>query len=292
MTVKCLSRGDFAIFSEKQPKKQGTFVKNRFLILKVSYFCNIIQQIWHLKHLFPKLLQLNILYSDEHFVAIDKPPGVLLHRSRLSEDKVFVLQMLRDQLGHWVYPVHRLDRATSGVLIFGKTAEAAGRLGAHFMEKTVDKHYLAIVRGWPPESGTIDYPLDDPETGRGPMQAITHFARLGTSEIEAPIGLRYPTARFSFMSAQLETGRRHQIRKHFAHLRYPIIGDTRHGDVKQNKYFRDVWGIQRLFLHSYRLAFQHPFSGENLTIHAPLGPVFETTLQLLKLDGHAWKIGC
>jgi tRNA pseudouridine65 synthase len=119
-----------------------------------------------------------ILFSDDHFVAINKPPGILMHRTRISEDTVFVVQLLRDQIGQRVYPVHRLDRATSGVLIFGKNAEASGLLGEQVMDKIVEKKYLAIVRGWVPETGTVDYALDDPDSGKGPLQAITHFKRL------------------------------------------------------------------------------------------------------------------
>jgi tRNA pseudouridine65 synthase len=224
-----------------------------------------------------------ILFSDEHFVAINKPPGLLMHRTRISEDNVFVVQLLRDQIGQRVYPIHRLDRATSGVLILGKTADAAGRLGEQVMDKTVAKKYLAIVRGWVPETGTIDYALDDPDSGKGRLQAITHFVRLGTSEIDHPIGLRHKTARFSLIEAQLETGRRHQIRKHFAHLNYPVIGDKRHGDVKHNTYFREVFDLRRMFLHSLLLSFQHPFTNQPTTITAPVDEVFESTLQLLQL---------
>ncbi|MFN0174994.1 MAG: pseudouridine synthase [Saprospiraceae bacterium] len=225
----------------------------------------------------------SILYSDHHFVAINKPPGILMHRTRISEDNVFVVQLLRDQIGQRVYPVHRLDRATSGVLIFGKNAEASGLLGEQVMDKTVEKKYLAIVRGWVPETGTVDYALDDPDSGRGPLQAITHFKRLGTSEINHPIGLRHKTARFSLIEAQLETGRRHQIRKHFAHLRYPVIGDKRHGDVKHNSYFRDVFDLHRMFLHSMLLSFRHPYTNEQISISAPVDDVFESTLHLLEL---------
>jgi tRNA pseudouridine65 synthase len=224
-----------------------------------------------------------LLFSDPHYVAINKPPGILMHRTRISEDTVFLVQVLRDQLGHKVYPVHRLDRATSGALILGKTAEAAGRLGEQVMDKTVEKKYIAIVRGWAPESGTIDYALDDPETGKGKLDAVTHFSRLGCSEIDEPIGLRYKTARFSLVEAQLETGRRHQIRKHFAHLNHPVIGDKRHGDVKQNTYFREVFGLQRMFLHSIRLGFRHPFTDEPTTITAPVDEEFAQTLKRLQL---------
>lgn len=233
----------------------------------------------------------SILFSDEHFVAINKPPGILMHRTRISEDNVFVVQLLRDQIGQRVYPVHRLDRATSGVLIFGKNPDASGRLGEQVMDKTVEKKYLAIVRGWVPENGTVDYALDDPDSGRGRLPAITHFTRLGCSEIDHPIGLRHPTARFSLIEAQLETGRRHQIRKHFAHLNYPVIGDKRHGDVKHNTYFREVFGLRRMFLHSLLLSFQHPFTDTPTSISAPVDEVFDDTLRLLQLHEFCPLIG-
>jgi len=229
------------------------------------------------------MLPFQILFEDEHFVAINKPPGLLMHRTRISEDNVFLVQLLRDQIGQRVYPIHRLDRATSGVIILGKYAEAAGRLGEQVMDKTVEKKYLAIVRGWTPERDTIDYALDDPDSGKGRLSAITHYQRLGTSEIDHAIGLRHKTARFSLIEAQLETGRRHQIRKHFAHLSYPIINDRRHGDVKHNSYFRDVFLLNRMFLHSVLLSFKHPFSEEKQTITAPLDTVFQETLELLQL---------
>jgi tRNA pseudouridine65 synthase len=230
-------------------------------------------------------MNFDILFEDDHFVAIIKPPGLLMHRTRISEDTVFLVQMLRDEIGQRVYPVHRLDRATSGALILGKSAEAASRLGEQFMDKSVAKKYISIVRGWVPETGTIDYALDDPDSGKGRLQAITHFRRLGTSEIEAAIGLRYKTARFSLVEAQLETGRRHQIRKHFAHLNYPVIGDRRHGDVKQNTYFRNVFDLNRMFLHSQSIAFRHPFTDEAMFIYADVDEEFRSTLQLLQLDG-------
>jgi tRNA pseudouridine65 synthase len=230
-------------------------------------------------------MNFNILHEDDHFVAIIKPPGLLMHRTRISEDTVFLVQMLRDQIGQRVYPVHRLDRATSGALILGKSSEAASRLGEQFMDKSVEKKYICIVRGWVSETGTIDYALDDPDSGKGRLEAITHFRRLGTSEIEAAIGLRYKTARFSLVEAQLETGRRHQIRKHFAHLNHPVIGDRRHGDVKHNTYFRNVFGLNRMFLHSQSIRFQHPFTDEAMYIYADVDEEFASTLHLLQLNG-------
>jgi tRNA pseudouridine65 synthase len=225
-----------------------------------------------------------VLYSDDFYTVINKPPGVLMHRTRISEDTVFVVQLLRDQLGHRIYPVHRLDRATSGALIVGKTAEAAGALGEQFMDKSVEKKYFAVVRGWTQEAGTIDYALDDPDSGRGRLPAVTHYKLMGCSEINAAIGLRYKTARFSLVEATLETGRRHQIRKHFAHIFHPVIGDKRHGDVKQNTYFREVFGLTRMLLHASELAFRHPVSGETIRVQAPVDEAFRQSLVATALD--------
>jgi tRNA pseudouridine65 synthase len=213
----------------------------------------------------------DILYHDDLLVAIHKPPGMLVHRTRLSEDKVFVLQLLRDQLGGaHLFPAHRLDRATSGVLVFGKNAEAATWLGERLMDKSWDKRYLALVRGYfPVPADIIDYPLTDPETGQHEAQtAITHYRVLAQAEQPWPIGLRYPSARFSLVLAMPETGRRQQIRKHFAHLRHPIINDTRHGDVKFNRWFREHELPARLMLHAYQLKLPHPNHPEGLWIQA------------------------
>lgn len=225
----------------------------------------------------------SILFSDDHFVAINKPPAMLVHRTPMSEDTVFVLQLLRDQLGHRIYPVHRLDRATSGVLIFGKTPEAASLLGVQLMHKALEKKYIAIVRGHIAERDTIDYPLADEETGQGLLAAVSHYRRLGLSTIEAAIGLRYSTARFSLVEVQPETGRRHQIRKHLAHLRHPVIGDVRHGDNKHNNYFRDVFGVNRLMLHAASLGFVHPVQGDAVRLVAPLDDDFLKGLEITEL---------
>lgn len=230
-----------------------------------------------------------ILFEDDHYVAINKPWGILMHRSRISEDKVFVVQLLRDQLGRRVYPVHRLDRGTSGVLIFGKTAESAGLLGEQFMEKTVTKRYIAIVRGWVDEKGEIDYALADPDSGKGHLPALTQYACLGRSEIDAPIGLRYKTARFSLVEAMPETGRRHQIRKHFAHIMHPVIGDKKHGDVKQNTYFRNVFDMRRMLLHALELSFSHPFTNQEIRIAAGADAEFERALELVELQAF-WPV--
>ena len=229
---------------------------------------------------------LNILYEDDWLVVINKPPGILVHRTRLSEDTVFVLQLLRDQLGGaHLYPVHRLDRATSGVLVFAKDNMTAGWTGERLMDKVWEKKYYAIVRGHlKVPAGTIDYPLTDPETGKHePQPAVTHYRTMKQSEMPWAIGLRYATARFSLIEVIPETGRRQQIRKHLAHLRHPIINDTRHGDVKHNKWFREQAFPGRLLLHAHSLILPHPHREEPLSLSAPLDDDFELFLEKLQL---------
>jgi len=220
-----------------------------------------------------------ILFEDESLIAINKPTGILVHRTRISEDKIFVLQLLRKQINQRVYPIHRLDRATSGVLIFGKNKEGASLLSEQFRAKKVEKQYLGIVRGYVEEEGTIDYPLAK-EKWLPKKEAISHYRKLNQTEIQEPIG-RYQTARYSLVEVRLETGRRHQIRRHFSHLRHPIIGDKKHGDVKHNSYWRDNFDISRMLLHAQHLQFNHPKTGKNHLIYAPIDEAFQKAQALL-----------
>ena len=232
-------------------------------------------------------MPLPILYEDDYFIAINKPEGMLVHRTGMSEDTVFVMQTLRDQIGAPVYTIHRLDRATSGVLVFGKSAEAAEMLAAGFREKTIEKKYLAIVRGWTDEKGSVDYAVRDQDKPNAEfLEAVTHYRTLGRSEVPHAIGYKYQTARFSLVEVEPETGRRHQIRKHFAHILHPVIGDKRHGDNKHNMYFWYTLLLPRMLLHASELAFDHPASGASLLLRAPLDDLFLQALQLLELENY------
>ena len=231
-------------------------------------------------------LLFDILYEDDLIVAINKPPAILVHRTRLSEDKIFVLQLLRDQLGGThLYPAHRLDRATSGVLVFAKDPVTASWLGDKLMGKEWEKKYLAVVRGFLKEKeGIIDYALTDPETGKHePQQAITRYRTLNESEMPWPIGLRYSTARFSFLEVIPETGRRHQIRKHLSHLRHPIVNDTQHGDIKVNKWFKNNQLPDRIMLHAIELILPHPQMENPIHLTAPLDDLFITVLKQIEM---------
>ena len=215
---------------------------------------------------------LEIIYEDAHYVAINKPNGLLVHRTRIAEEKKeFALQLLRDQLGYRLYPLHRLDRGTSGVLLFAKTPEAAAPLVKAFGERQPEKTYLAIVRGYAPEAGSIDSPIrpDKDHQHKEAQEALTHFSRLATVELPIPVG-PYQTARYSLVKIKPETGRMHQIRKHFAHIRHYIIGDKRHGDWRHNRMFLERLNSPCLLLHAAALGFHHPFTGEPVEIKASL----------------------
>ena len=203
-------------------------------------------------------MPLKILYRDAHYVAIDKPAGLLVHRSPISRDRLFVLQTLRDQLARRVYPVHRLDRATSGVLLLGLSAEAARRMVALFEARRIEKEYLAVARGWVDDHGLIDHPVADTEGSGLAQPARTRFRRLAKVELPFMVD-RYPCARYSLVSVTPETGRRQQIRKHFKHISHHLIGDTTHGNGRHNRFFRSHFGIRRLLLMSRQLAFLHPY---------------------------------
>ena len=213
-----------------------------------------------------------ILYRDEHLVAVDKPPGLLVHRTRLAaEEDDALLQRLRDALGRRVYAVHRLDRPTSGLVLFGLTPEVGRRLSLLFEVRRVDKRYLAVVRGWlgTPEdpAGVIDYPLADaPDLPLRP--ALTEYRSLARVELPHAVG-RYRTSRYSLLELAPHTGRTHQIRRHLHHIFHPIVGDTTHGEGRHNRLFREHYGCERLLLHAASLAFAHPYTGAPLRIQAP-----------------------
>ena len=223
-------------------------------------------------------MTLTILYRDEHLVAIDKPAGLLVHRTQLAADEQqAAVQLLRDQLGQPVWPVHRLDRGTSGVLLFALSAEIASLLGPMFEAGVPDKRYLALVRGWPgDDEGLIDHPLArDPElpsTGQPMLDAQTRWRCRARIELPVATAARHPTTRVALLDLWPSQGRRHQIRRHLKHIAHPIIGDATHGKGPLNRVLAAHLGLQRLWLHAAELALPHPVTHEPLRITAEPGP--------------------
>jgi tRNA pseudouridine65 synthase len=226
---------------------------------------------------------LPILYQDAHLVAIDKPAGLLVHRTGLDAGETrFAVQLLRDQLGQPVWPLHRLDKGTSGVLLFALDADTASAGSSYFQSAlTVAKCYLAMVRGWPAEVGSIDHPLtrmaDDarPSTRAATAQeAVTRFQRMATYALPLPYG-PFGQTRCAMLALSPETGRRHQLRRHCKHIAHPILGDATHGKGPLNRAVASWLGIQRLWLHAHTLSLPHPWRGERLEIEAPVGPEWQ-----------------
>jgi len=209
-----------------------------------------------------------LLYRSPALVAVDKPSGLAVHRGQ-SRDPVHALELVRDTVGSYVYPVHRLDRATSGVLVFALSAEAARAVGGAFERGEVEKRYLALVRGNPPDQALVEHPLSQ-EDGKPAQEARTWFvthARYG---------------RYALVEAIPKTGRTHQIRRHLKHLSCPIIGDVKYGKGEHNRYFRTELALHRLALHATSLTLLDPSTGEPVTVRSPLPVDIEVTLAALE----------
>ena len=228
--------------------------------------------------------ELPILYQDEYYVVINKPHNLLVHRSSIAADEsVFALQVLRDQLGRWVNPCHRIDRKTAGVLIFALSSEADSAMQKMFEAQAIEKHYLALVRGFVPEEGMTDRPLEN-EKGKL-KESLTYFKCLEQIELDFEVN-RYPTSRYSLVEVIPKTGRTHQIRRHFAQMRHYLIGDKTHGDCKQNKAFEERFGLDTMLLHALSVKFIHPFSQEIIEISAPLSETFNRILEEIGMEYH------
>ncbi|WP_442587360.1 pseudouridine synthase [Pedobacter sp. AW31-3R] len=222
---------------------------------------------------------LEIVYQDEHIIAINKPHGLLVHRSSIANDaKEFALQLLRDQVNRRVSPVHRLDRKTGGLLLFTFEKDVEVAMHQQFQNGAVQKKYLAIVRGFSPDMQDIDYPL---AKENGNMQdAFTSFVTLDRAELPIPLG-QHPTSRYSLVEASPTTGRMHQLRKHFAHIFYPIIGDRKHGCNKQNRFFKEQWDMTTMLLHASELLFKHPVTQEEIHLKASVNQEFSRVMQIM-----------
>ncbi len=227
---------------------------------------------------------LEILYRDEHLIAINKPSGLLVHRSPIDKHETqFAVQILRDQIGQFVYPIHRLDKPTSGVLLFALDKETLKSLSEQFRARETKKTYLAVVRGYTDESGIIEHPLtqkldkiaDKDSTPKEAQDAITEYERLATIELDNAVG-KYDKTRYSLVKLIPKTGRKHQLRRHMKHISHHILGDTKYGRGEHNKFIREKYSCHRLLLHAQELCIKHPYNGEKLVIRALLDDTFNS----------------
>jgi tRNA pseudouridine65 synthase len=219
--------------------------------------------------------RLPVVYRDEWLIAVSKPAGLVVHASEDAPLRDTAMRRLRSQTGRRVYPCHRLDRPTSGLLLFAFSGQLARPVFEAFERREITKSYWALCRGHlQPGQEQVERPID----GRW---ALTRFRSL--REYALPMGVsRYPTARYSLIEARPVSGRRHQIRRHLNHLAHPIIGDSGHGDLVHNRFFRQVWGLPHLFLASRSLELTHPVTGEALCLEAPLAWRLQACLEQLE----------
>lgn len=231
---------------------------------------------------------LEILYQDAYLVAINKPSGLLVHKSLIDKYEIrFALQEVRDQIGQYVYPIHRLDKPTSGVLLFALSKEIAKKMSEAFRENEVKKEYVSIVRGYVDKEGVIEYPLKqmldtkvEKKLGitKEEQAATTKYKCLATVELPYAVS-RYPVARYNLVGLYPQTGRKHQLRRHMKHIFHPIVGDTKHGRGEHNTLFREKYAVNRLLLHSHRMIFMHPIYKTKIVINAKLDDTFTMLFQ-------------
>lgn len=218
--------------------------------------------------------ELRILYQDEHIVAISKPSGMLVHKSERSPDQIVVLQTLAAQIDKFLYPVHRLDRGTSGVLVFALAKKAAARLQKALSAESASKEYLALTR-WPQHV----FPLEDRWESRRALRNADGEPKSAHSEFEVVEHIGH----FALVRARIHTGRNQQIRRHLNHCARHVIGDTTHGKGRINQMFRKRFGLDRLFLHAERLRIAQPMREDHeLTIVDPLPDELHSVLDRLR----------
>lgn len=231
---------------------------------------------------------LEILYEDEYLVVINKPSGLLVHKSMIDKHEIyFAMKILSKQIGKWVYPVHRLDKPTSGILLFALDSHTAKLMSEQFASHEIEKTYIAIGRGYVEKSGVIEHALlekldkisdKDKSQIREAKEATTGFRCLGQVEINTTVG-KYDTVRYSLVELKPQTGRKHQLRRHMKHINHHLLGDTKYGRGEHNKFVRERYEINRLMLHAISLEVKHPYTKEKLLFEAPLDEVFTRVLQ-------------
>lgn len=217
-------------------------------------------------------------------MAINKPSGLLVHRSPIDKHETrFAIQELRDQIGQYVYPVHRLDKPTSGVLLFALDKETASLMSEQFRDRKIKKTYIAVVRGYTDDSGIIEHALvekldkiaEKNSTPKEAQEAITQYERLKTVEVPHAVG-RYEKSRYSLVTLRPTTGRKDQLRRHMKHISHHILGDTKYGRGEHNKSVREHYNCYRMLLHAIELSIKHPYKDEVLCIQADLDETFNT----------------
>ena len=243
-------------------------------------------------HTICQLENFKIIYQDDYLVAIHKPAGLLVHPSPIDKHETqFATQILEALLNMPVFPIHRLDKATSGILLFALDSKTANQVSQQMQNQLIQKRYVSIVRGWIAEIGETHLPLKQhfdkmvkqSQTDKPDQSASTYWKRLDTSTLEIPLN-KFSSQRYSLIELSPTTGRKHQLRRHLNALSYPIIGDVSHGDRNHNHLFNEQLGQHRLYLAATELHLTHPFTNKPLSITAPLESSFVKACEFLNFN--------
>ncbi len=211
-----------------------------------------------------------ILFQDEHYIAVDKPSGLLVHPyKKETNEKENLMKLVKERTGHYLYPIHRIDRPVSGIVIFGLSSEATSKINSIWHNESTSKKYIALARGEVCEM-IIDFPLNNDKKQK--QDALTYIS---------PLSL-LPKA--TLLSAKISTGRKHQIRRHLSRRMHQVIGDTAHGKGKINQFYRDTYNLQRIFLHASKLEFVHPYNNQKISIFSPMPTELREVLTKIRND--------
>lgn len=218
-----------------------------------------------------------ILYEDDFVVAVAKPNNMLVHHSfmaRNQSEEQTLVALLQEKYEHQYFPVHRLDRKTSGIVLCAKEKRFVADFQALFTSDQIQKVYHGIVRGFSPENGVIDSPVKGRDANVH-KEALTHFETLANVTLPIPVQ-PFSESRYSLVKLLPKTGRMHQLRVHLNKINHPLIGDPKYGDRFHNRMFQAEFGMSNLFLHASSLSFQHPFLAEKISIQCPFPKDWET----------------
>lgn len=202
---------------------------------------------------------LTICYEDTSILAVNKPNNILVHHSSMANnktDELSLVQLLYNQINQHCFPIHRLDRKTSGIVLFAKKKEDVAKWQHLFITNNIQKEYYGIVRGYAPLKGVIDSPVKGRDA-KIHKSALTNYKRLATKELDIPVE-PFDTSRYSLLALYPKTGRMHQLRVHLNKISYPLIGDPKYGDRFHNRMFANQLQYSNLFLHAKSLQFIHP----------------------------------
>lgn len=216
----------------------------------------------------PAIDSIEIIYQDDILVAVNKPNNFLIHQSHYARNikEPTLLEVLQQQLGFPLYPIHRLDRKTSGIILLLKNNEFIPEFQALFTNNIIHKTYFAIVRGYSPATGTIDSPVKNDDTGVY-KDALTNYSTSATVELDIPV-TPYDKSRYSLIKLMPETGRMHQLRKHLNKINHPIVGDYKYGDRFHNRMYETQFDCNYMFLHAYKIEFTHPLTAQKMCLTA------------------------